>query len=125
MNLFFKILTYNAFFVLIAVSNAFAGAGRDHDEHGHDGHSEGPEPVVVTQYTHNSELFMAHPPLVQGEPTRLIIHLTRLSDFTPITKGSLEVRLVPAAGKPYTLTTERPARTGFFSLRSSRHLLVW
>lgn len=90
--------------------------GKDgHDNHaGHGDHDEGPEPVVVTQYTHNSELFMEHPPLVQGEKAKLIIHLTRLSDFSAITKGSLEVKLIPASGKTYTFVDKAPARAGIF-----------
>ncbi|MFU8847485.1 MAG: efflux RND transporter periplasmic adaptor subunit [Opitutales bacterium] len=89
-----------------------------HDDHGahgdHGDHGDEPEPVVVTQYTANSELFLEHPPLLRGEAARLIVHLTRLSDFSPITEGSLEVRLVPASGQPYTLIAERPARAGIF-----------
>ncbi|HKK18440.1 MAG TPA: hypothetical protein VJ952_07135, partial [Opitutales bacterium] len=52
----------------------------DHEDHAHDDHDDGPEPVVVTQYTEQSELFMEHPPLLRGESATLIIHLTRLSD---------------------------------------------
>jgi RND family efflux transporter MFP subunit len=88
-----------------------ASAHDDHDDHGHGGEES---VVVVTHYTDTSELFMEHPALVQGEPARLIVHLTRLSDFTPITRGSLEVRLVPAHGQAYTLTDPKPARTGIF-----------
>lgn len=84
----------------------------DHDDHGHD--SGEAEPVVVTQYTENSELFMEHPPLVRGEPARLIVHLTRLSDFTPITEGSLEVRMIPSSGKTYSMLAKAPARDGLF-----------
>lgn len=88
----------------------------DQDDHGtHDAHDDhGPEPVVVTQYTDTSELFMEHPPLVRGESAELIVHLTRLLDFSPITEGSLEVRLLPDSGQPYRLTAEHPARAGIF-----------
>lgn len=84
----------------------------DHDDHGD--HDDEAEPVVVTQYTENSELFMEHPPLVRGEAARLIVHLTRLSDFTPITEGSLEVRLIPYSGQPYSVIDHAPARDGIF-----------
>ncbi|MGC9452384.1 MAG: efflux RND transporter periplasmic adaptor subunit [Oceanipulchritudo sp.] len=96
-------------------------ATEGHDAHGatdehadHDDHSDEVEPVVVTQYTDNSELFMEHPPLVRGKPVRLIVHLTRLSDFTPITEGSLEVRLIPATGQPHSVIDDAPARDGIF-----------
>lgn len=88
----------------------------DHDDHGtHDAHDDhGPEPVVLTQYTETSELFMEHPPLVRGDSAELIVHLTRLSDFSAITEGSLEVRLLPESGQAYSLIADRPARAGIF-----------
>ena len=94
------------------------GGHDDHGDHGDDhGHEHGADegPVVsVTHYTEDSELFMEPPPLVRGEPARLIVHLTRLSDFSPITRGSLEVRLTPQSGQPYAVTVSQPARDGIF-----------
>ena len=68
----------------------------------------------MTQYTDKSELFMEYEPLVSGAPTELIIHLTRTSDFTPITKGSLEVRVISASGQTYSEIEDAPARDGIF-----------
>lgn len=70
--------------------------------------------VVVTLYTAKSELFMEHGALVRGMPEQLIIHLTRTSDFTPITVGSLEVRLITASGESYSIIADKPARDGIF-----------
>lgn len=104
------------------------GHGHDHDDHGHDhgsasheehvdhddhGHGHGAA-IAVTQYTGKSELFMEYEPLIKGIPTELIIHLTRTSDFTPITKGSLEVRLIAASGQTYSEIEDAPARDGIF-----------
>lgn len=83
-----------------------------HDEH--DDHAHEAEPVVITQYNQNSELFMEHPPLVQGEAVRLIVHLTRMADFSPITQGSLAARLIAASGEIYAMTAPQPARDGIF-----------
>lgn len=111
--------------------------GHDHDDHGHDngsasqaghddhephrghedqddhGHGHGAA-IAVTQYTDKSELFMEYEPLIKDIPTELIIHLTRTSDFTPITKGSLEVRLVSVDGQTYSAIADNPARDGIF-----------
>jgi len=92
-----------------------AGAGAqghqaEADDHGH----EHEMTVVVTQYTAKSELFMEHGALVRGMPEQLVIHLTRTSDFTPITVGSLEVRLISASGETYSIIADRPARDGIF-----------
>lgn len=129
MHLFRKTLFIPALLALSASSPGLAGPGHDHSDPGHhdhsdhgthddhddhDDHEEGPEPVVVTQFTDQSELFMEHPPLVRGEPAELIVHLTRLEDFSPITQGALEVRLIPARGQPYSLTLDQPARAGIF-----------
>lgn len=97
----------------------------DHADHGHDhgtgGHDHGDhddhgaeQVVAVTHYTGESELFMEHPPLVRGESARLIVHLTRMADFSPITVGSLEVRLTSSSGQSYSVTDDSPARTGIF-----------
>lgn len=80
------------------------------DDHGH----EHEMTVVVTRYTAKSELFMEHGALVRGMPEQLIIHLTRTSDFTPITAGSLEVRLISASGEMYSTISDSPARDGIF-----------
>lgn len=80
------------------------------DDHGH----EHEMTLVVTQYTEKSELFMEHGALVRGMPEQLIIHLTRTSDFTPITTGSLEVRLISASGQTYSVRADKPARDGIF-----------
>ena len=104
------------------------GHGHDHDDHGHDhgagahddhaehddhGHGHGGG-SVVTQYTEKSELFMEHGALIKDVPEQLIIHLTRTSDFTPITKGSLEVRLISSSGETYSVVEDKPARDGIF-----------
>jgi membrane fusion protein, heavy metal efflux system len=96
--------------------------GHSHDDHGDQaqshssddhGHGHGAA-IAVTQYTDGSELFMEYEPLVQDQPTELIIHLTRLPDFSPITSGSLKIRLISANGEVYEETATAPARDGIF-----------
>lgn len=94
-----------------------SGCGHGHDDHGHShddhGHGHGAA-IAVTQYTAKSELFMEYEPFVKDMPTELIIHLTRTSDFTPITKGSLEIRVISASGQTYSEIADAPARDGIF-----------
>jgi len=69
-------------------------------EHSHDGdasHTHGDDAeratVAVTNWTERSELFMEYPVLVAGEPGRFAIHVTDLSDFSPLTTGEAVVVL--------------------------------
>lgn len=92
------------------------------DDHGHDhedddhGHGESEPVVVITHYTKSTELFMEHPPLVRGEPVRMIVHLTRLSDFKPVRVGSLEVRLIGEGGASTLERVAAPKRDGLYQV---------
>ena len=41
----------------------------------------------VTDWTDKTELYMEYPPLVTGHSALFAVHLTRLSDFKPLTAG--------------------------------------
>ncbi len=69
-------------------------------EHSHDNHrSDARESardrptIAVTNWTERSELFMEYPVLVAGESGRFAIHVTDLSDFTPLATGEAVVVL--------------------------------
>jgi membrane fusion protein, heavy metal efflux system len=49
--------------------------------------------VSITHYSAGAELFVEFPPLVKGEAASFAAHLTRLSDFKPVTEGSAEIVL--------------------------------
>ena len=55
--------------------------------------------VAVTNWTGRSELFMEYPVLVAGEGGRFAIHVTDLSDFSPLTTGEAVVVLRGSDGK--------------------------
>ena len=48
--------------------------------------------VAVTIWSERTELFMEYPPLVAGDTARFAIHLTDLSNFTPLREGKVVVR---------------------------------
>lgn len=53
---------------------------------------EDPPAEAVTIWSDRTELFMEYPPLVAGEQARFAIHLTDLSDFSPLRDGRVVVR---------------------------------
>lgn len=72
------------------------------------------EPVRVTAYSARSELFMEYDQPVAGEKAGYLIHLTRLSDFKPVTDGGLKLVFTPATGEPATFTLPAPTRPGIY-----------
>ncbi|HUF23756.1 MAG TPA: efflux RND transporter periplasmic adaptor subunit [Vicinamibacterales bacterium] len=51
-----------------------------------------PPSIAVTVWSDRTELFMEHPPLVAGDTARFAIHVTDLSDFSPVREGRLVLR---------------------------------
>jgi len=80
--------------------------------------SQAPEPHTesLTHWTAATELFMEHPPLVSGQTSRFSIHLTRLDNFKPVTKGKVEVRLSGAGDASHVFSTDAPSRPGIFGV---------
>lgn len=77
------------------------------------------EPIKVTAYSARSELFMEYDPPVAGEKTGFLIHLTRLSDFKPVTEGGLKMVFTPAAGEPLILALPAPTRSGIYKVEGT------
>jgi RND family efflux transporter MFP subunit len=75
-----------------------------------------PDPLSVTRWTENTELFAEYPPLVVGGTSRFAIHLTRLDSFKPLTDGNVEVRLQGGSGQPEVFRVDAPSRPGIFGV---------
>ncbi|MGM0546541.1 MAG: efflux RND transporter periplasmic adaptor subunit [Bacteroidota bacterium] len=56
----------------------------ENEEHEHDEESERTGSGSVTQWSDETELFMEFPELIVGKQATFAVHLTRLSDFSPI-----------------------------------------
>lgn len=91
----------------LALVAGLAAAGCHGHEHanGHEhenGHGAAEEELpgggAVTLWTERTELFMEYPALLAGEPAKLLVHLTALSDFTPLRSGKVTLRFEPAGG---------------------------
>lgn len=92
---------------------ALAGCGGGHEHGEAPGHSEA-EPIQVTLCSAKSELFMEYGQPVAGVKTEFLIHLTRLSDFKPVTEGGLNIIFTPASGQAVRFTVAAPARPGIY-----------
>lgn len=77
------------------------------------------EPIRVTAYSAKSELFMEYAPPVVGEKVEFLVHLTRLSDFKPVTEGGLKMVFTPAAGESETFALPAPTRPGIFKIEAA------
>ena len=69
----------------------------------------------VTDWTDKTELYMEYPPLVAKRSALFAVHLTRLSDFAPLTAGRPRIEFMPeGGGAPAVLTGSEPSRPGAF-----------
>ncbi len=76
--------------------------------------AEEPAPVVVSQWTDRSELFVEFPPLVAGATSRFAIHFTDLATFEPLLEGRATVRLSGARVEEFEV--DEPGRPGIFGI---------
>lgn len=68
----------------------------------------------ITVWTDRTELFMEHPELVVGAPAKLLVHLTALSDFSPVS-GKITLRFEPLeGGEGFELAQEVPRSPGIY-----------
>jgi RND family efflux transporter MFP subunit len=69
----------------------------------------------VTHWSDKTELYMEYPPLVAGQKALFAVHLTRLSDFKPVSEGRAKVEFTPeSGGQAKTLAGPPPSRPGAF-----------
>jgi RND family efflux transporter MFP subunit len=61
--------------------------GEDAHTHGEEAQLEGAG--VITQWTDKTELFMEYPELIVGQEATFAVHLTRLSDFKPLSESEV------------------------------------
>jgi RND family efflux transporter MFP subunit len=77
-------------------------------------HAEAPT-LVYTDYTASTELFVEFPPLVVDRASTFAAHVTRLSDFQPLTGGVLDVSLLRDEKTVARFRVQGPARRGIFT----------
>lgn len=95
------------------VIGVFGGVHPHDDVHGS---AHRAEPRLVTFFGEQTELFAEIPQLVAGRNVELLIHLTRLSDFKPVTEGVVTVSLSGEAGPGETFVGTMPSRPGLYRI---------
>jgi hypothetical protein len=75
-----------------------------------------PETLSRTEFTERIENFFEHDPLTPGKPSRFLIHLTDLSDGSPVEKAEVTLTLrPPGAGGTGTAVRAKVGRvTGIY-----------
>jgi hypothetical protein len=71
---------------------------------------EEPETIARTEFTDRIENFFEYEPLTPGKPSRFLIHLTDLTDGSPVEKADVILAVRPASGAGPA--TETKARVG-------------
>ncbi len=72
---------------------------------------------AVTLWTEKTELFMEYPALIVGKEARFAVHLTRLSDFSAITDGRIQLTFQSSAGTTLNAEVEKPTSPGIYRPR--------
>ena len=98
----------------------FAGAPADSAEDDHDlghsqhGHAHGSgEPTVATTIWAD-QVFVERPYPVAGRAIEVLVHLTVISDGSPVTEGSLTLQAVGPEQSVVQVRVDEPARPGIF-----------
>ena len=70
---------------------------------------------AITIWTDSTELFMEHPALIVGAPDKFAVHLTDLTDFTPLRSGRITMRFMPrGGGAAVVVTQDAPRAPGIY-----------
>ena len=89
--------------------------GHGHDDGGHHQDSEeGLDPIAVTIFTDQLQLFMEYPHLVKGESAKFLAHLTVIKTGEPIRSGSLHFKVTDPEGNTRKVVLNKPKRDGLF-----------
>ena len=104
-----------ALVVMLVAGLAAAGCHGHEHENGHAAEEELPGGAAVTLWTDKTELFMEYPALLVGEPAKLLVHLTALSDFAPLRSGEVTLRFEPeGGGDAVEVVQETPRSPGIY-----------
>ena len=103
----------NLYFIFTILILLFWGCSNEHAADHHD--EEEALSTAITLWEDDFELFMEYPVPEVNEPGKCIIHLTRLSDFSAITDGSVCLNFTDKTGKVLTVESDQLLREGIFT----------
>ena len=73
------------------------------------------EAISRTEFTNRIENFFEYEPLVAGKPSQFLIHLTDLTDGTPVEKADVTLTVTSPDGRPVTETKAKVGKvTGIY-----------
>lgn len=87
--------------------NTEAKSNKTTTTHGHD------EKLPLTAYNEHFEVFAEATPFVVGQPSNILGHFTFLSNYKPLEKGSITIRMI-VGDKEVKQTLTRPTRKGIY-----------
>jgi len=73
-----------------------------------------PEPVVITDYTERTELFVEFDPFVVNQPSTFLAHFTHMDTFKAFKKGRVDACLLFNNKKKECFNVDAPAFEGIF-----------
>lgn len=106
---------------LVSLLLGLASACHEHHDHAHGEaeHAADEPSLSITRWSERYELFVELPVPTPNKTVIYQVHLTRLSDFAPVTKGSLKVRFKTPTGVAKEATQAGVKRPGIFVLASA------
>ncbi len=114
--LFLIITTY----IFAACKNNGNTSHNHEDEHQHEVHDEDEHDheheavnFQLTQYNSDLELFVDLEPFIAGHTSKFLAHITKLTDFKPLQKGTVTANLI-VGDKKISQKLEKPTRDGIY-----------
>lgn len=101
-------MRYMAFLLFIAV----IATGCSSNQKAAEVHEK--ETISKTAWTEKTELFMEYDEPKPGQKTVVLLHLTNLRDFKPVSEGPLFITFTPEQGEPLMVTVDKPEKPGIF-----------
>ena len=98
--------------LLVCTTGCLSDSGHTHAAP--DSGEADPNPIAVTVFTDQVELFMEYPRLLPGAEARFLAHVTVLADGAPVRSGELRLEVRAANGDAVVFTASAPKRDGLF-----------
>lgn len=107
-------MKYRSFYVVVLLAvGLLESCGKSHS-HGHEAEEVHSEKISLSSYGQHYEVYCESDPLIVGQQSELLVHLTRLSDFKPLAKGKVSLAF-RVDGKGQTLHADSLLRPGVCS----------
>lgn len=105
--------------ISVVIALIFAGCGQNNADSSHshvgseDGHIHETPTLNYTVYTNNFELFAVFEPMVLGKENEVLVHLSLIPEFTPVTRGETKLTL-NVGGAESRQTVNGPQQPGIY-----------